>query len=68
MSKESEVWNHINYLFPVRAFNLKEMMGSFVSYTIGNVILSYVGMVVIVYVVISVVALLLIRRMFVKVG
>lgn len=66
MSKESGLWNHINYLFPVRAVNLEEIMGSYVSYTMGNVIIPYVGMVVIVYTVISVVALLLIRRVFVK--
>lgn len=66
MSKESGLWNHINYLFPVRACNLEEMMGSFVSYKMGNVIISYVAMVMIVYTVISVGALLLIRRAFVK--
>lgn len=66
MSKESGLWNHINYLFPVRACNLQVMLGSYVSYTVGNVILSYVGMVVIVYAMISVVALLLVRRVYVK--
>ena len=66
MSKESGLWNHINYLFPVRAYNLKEVLESFVSYTVGNVVISYIGMIIIVYTVISVVALLLIRRGFVK--
>lgn len=66
MSKESGLWNHINYLFPVRAVNLEDIMGSYVSYTMGNVIIPYVGMVVLVYTVISVVVLLLIRRAFVK--
>ena len=66
MSKESGLWNHINYLFPVRAVNLEDIMGSYVSYTMGNVIIPYVGMVVIVYTVISVVALALVRRAFVK--
>lgn len=66
MSKESGLWNHINYLFPARAFNLKDVLGAFVSYTAGNVVISYIGMIVIVYTVISVVALLLIRRSFVK--
>ncbi len=66
MSKKSGLWNHINYLFPVRAFNLKEMMGSYVSYAAGNVVISHTAMVVVVYTVISVAALLLIRRGFVK--
>lgn len=66
MSKESGLWNHINYLFPVRAANLKEVMGLYVSYTMGNIIIPYVGMIVIVYTVISVMALLLIRRVFVR--
>lgn len=66
MSKESGLWNHINYLFPGRAFNLKEMMGSYVSYAAGDLVISYTEMVLIVYAVFSVVALVLIRRMFVK--
>ncbi|MCM1124144.1 MAG: hypothetical protein NC416_16305 [Eubacterium sp.] len=66
MSKESGLWNHINYLFPVRAVNLREMLGSFVSYTVGNVVVSYAGMVVIVYATISVGALVWIRGGFVK--
>jgi len=66
MSKESGVWNHINYLFPVRVMDFKNMLGSFVSYPIGNCVISYVGMTVIVYVVIGGAALLLIRKGFVK--
>lgn len=67
MSKKSGLWNHINYLFPVRAFNLEDVMGSYVTYAAGNVVISYTAMVVIVYAAVSAVALLLIRRMFVKV-
>ncbi len=66
MSRDSGLWNHINYLFPIRAFNLKEVIESYVSYTVGNVVISYIEMIVIVYTVISVVALLPIRRGFVK--
>ncbi len=66
MSKESGLWNHINYLFPVRAMNLKDVLKSFVSYTVGDFVISYTGMIVLVYTVISVAALLLIRRGFVK--
>lgn len=67
MSRKSGLWNHINYLFPIRAFNLKEIMGSYVSYAAGNMVISYAAMVVIVYTVISGAALLCIRRVFVKV-
>ena len=67
MSKESGLWNHINYLFPGRACNLKEVMSSYVSYAFGNVVISYVEMIVIVYMVVSVAALMLIRRVFVRV-
>lgn len=66
MSKQSGLWNHINYLFPVRAFNLEDVMGAYVSYAAGNVVISYTAMIVIVYAVISVVSLLWIRRAFVK--
>ncbi len=67
MSKRSGLWNHINFLFPVRACNLKEMLGSFVSYTVGNHVIPYVEMLVIVYAAVSIAALLFIRRGFVKV-
>ncbi|MDE5700504.1 MAG: hypothetical protein K2I96_24415 [Lachnospiraceae bacterium] len=61
MSKESGLWNHINYLFPIRAIDLKTVLGSFVSYTVGNHVISYVEMIVIVYLAVSVIAVLLIR-------
>lgn len=66
MSSESRVWNQINYLFPVRAVNFKEMLEQFVSYTVGSHVISYVGMAVIVYGGIGIVAFLMIRRAFVK--
>lgn len=66
MSKKSGLWNHINYLFPGRAFNLREIMSSYVSYAAGNIVISYVTMVVIVYIMFSIVSLLLIRRAFVR--
>lgn len=62
MSKESGLWNHVNYLFPVRVLDLKTVLGSFVSYTVGNHVISYVEMIVTVYIVIGVTALLWIRR------
>lgn len=66
MSKKSGLWNHINYLFPVRVVDLKAVLGSFVSYTVGDIVISYVGMLVIVYVIIGVVALALTGKGFVK--
>lgn len=66
MSKESGLWNHINYLFPVRGMNLKQMFGLFISYPVGDLVVPYVWMLVIVYVVIGALALLLIRKGFVK--
>lgn len=62
MSKESGLWNHVNYLFPIRVVDLKTMLGSFVSYTVGSHVISYVEMIVVVYIAASVIALLLIRR------
>ena len=49
MSKDSGLWNHINYLFPVRAIEVKEVISIFNSYQIGNIVISYLGMIVIVY-------------------
>ena len=66
MSKESGLWNHINYLFPVRVVDLKAVLGAFVSYTVGDFVIPYVGMVVIVYSVIGCAALGVILRGFSK--
>ena len=62
MSRDSGLWNHVNYLFPVRAVDLKTVLGSFVSYTVGNHVISYIEMIVIVYTAVSAAALLVIRR------
>jgi len=62
MSKKSGLWNHINYLFPIRVIDLRTVLGSFVSYTIGNHVISYVEMTVIAYLAVSVIALLVIRK------
>lgn len=66
MSSVSGLWNHINFLFPVRGVGLKRMLGSFVSYPVGDFVIPYVWMMVVVYIVISVAALLTIRKGFVK--
>lgn len=66
MSKKSGLWNHINYLFPVRVMDLQEALGSYVSYAAGSLVIPYIGMVVIVYTVIGVVSLGLVKRGFLK--
>lgn len=66
MSKTSGLWNHINYLFPVRVMNFKDLISAYVSYTAGKYVIPYAAMTVIVYTVIGVAALLSIRRGFVK--
>ncbi len=66
MSKESGLWNHINYLFPVRVADFKEMLESFVSYTVGDFVIPYVWMAVIVYVAAAIVALWAVRGGFVR--
>lgn len=66
MSKESRLWNHINMLFPVRMMNVEDVLGTYMSYTLGGHVVSCLSMMVIVYGVISVAALLLVRRGFVK--
>lgn len=56
MSKTSGLWNHINYLFPVRVTMTKDVIGTLNSYQFGPVILSYLGMAVLTYVVVSVIS------------
>ena len=67
MSKSSGLWNHINYLFPVRAVDLKEILGSYVSYGVGDWVIPYVEMIVLVYTAIGIAALISTRKGFVKV-
>ena len=56
MSKTSGLWNHINYLFPVRVTMTKDVISTLNSYQFGPVILSYLGMAVLTYVVVSVIS------------
>lgn len=66
MSRTNGLWNHINYLFPVRVMDLQEVLGSYVSYAAGSLVIPYLGMVVIVYTVIGVMSLSLVRRGFLR--
>lgn len=54
MSKASGLWNHINYLFPIRAMSIKDVLKTLNSYQFGPVILSYLGMIVLVYLLVSI--------------
>lgn len=56
MSKTSSLWNHINYLFPVRVTMTKDVISTLNSYQFGPVILSYLGMTVLTYVVVAVIS------------
>lgn len=66
MSKSSGLWNHINYLFPVRIMNMENVLKAFNSYQFGDVVLSYIGMIVLVYVLVATVSLLMIKGGFAK--
>ncbi len=66
MSKDSGFWNHMNLLFPVRAVDFKEMLGAYVSYTVGEWVIPYMVMVVIIYLAIGTAALIFTRKGFIK--
>ncbi len=66
MSKNSGLWNHINYLFPVRAMSIKDVIKTYNSYQFGDVVISYVAMIVLVYLLVSFISLLRIRGGFAK--
>ena len=57
VSKSSGLWNHILCLFPVYAMNNRDIVGSFISYQFGGIVLSYMAMILLVYSVISIVSL-----------
>lgn len=65
-SKTSGLWNHILYLLPVHIFDLREVLQTYNSYQFGNVVISYLGMIVIVYVLITVVCSYYAGRCFKK--
>lgn len=58
MSKESGLWNHINYLFPVRVMLMKDAISTLNSYQFGPIVFSYLGMAVLVYLLVSVLSFL----------
>lgn len=66
MSKESGLWNHINYLFPVRVMEMKDVLKILNSYQFGPLIFSYLGMAVMVYSLVGILSFLGIRNGFAK--
>lgn len=62
MSKECGLWNHINYLFPVRVMMTEDVICTLNSYSFGPVVFSYLGMAVLVYLLVSVLCFLGIDR------
>ena len=65
-SKSSGLWNHIKYLLPINSFELKNVLKAYNSYQFGNVIISYLGMIIIVYVLITIICLCGAGRSFKK--
>ena len=65
-SKTSGLWNHIKYLLPINSFELKNVLKAYSSYQFGNVIISYLEMIIIVYVFITIICLCGAGRSFKK--
>lgn len=65
-SKTNGLWNHIAYLFPINTFDLKNVLKAYNSYLFGNVIISYLEMIVIVYIFITIICLCCTGRSFKK--
>lgn len=64
MSKESRLWNQINYLMTIRVCNFKEVVGSIISYQFGDIVISYVAMLFIVYGILAIVPFFFIKRAY----
>lgn len=62
MSKDVRLWNQINFLFPIRAMSVKDVLMSFNSYQFGNIIFSYIEMILIVYFLVTLACLVRIKR------
>ncbi|MCH5344627.1 MAG: hypothetical protein J1E64_11355 [Acetatifactor sp.] len=65
-SADSKLWNQILYLMPFRILAVERVMGTFNSYRIGPLVLSYLGMIVLVYICVCVASLLLAKGGFAK--
>ena len=56
-SKTNGLWNHIKYLLPMNSVELQNVLKAYNGYQFGNVIISYLWMIIIVYVLITVICL-----------
>lgn len=65
-SKYIKLYNQIIYLLPLRAVMVKDVLSTMNGYQFGNVIFSYIQMIIIVYVIIALVSLLGIKGGFAK--
>ena len=65
-SKTSGLWNHIKYLLPMNSVELKNVLKAYNGYQFGNVIISYLWMIIIVYVLITIICLCGAGRSFKK--
>lgn len=65
-SKTSGLWNHIKYLLPINSVELKNVLKAYNSYQFGNVIISYLWMIIIVYVLVTIICLFCTGRSFRK--
>lgn len=63
-SKTSWLWNHIFCLLPLHCFNLKDVLKMYISYPIGNTVISYLGMILLTYTLLSFLCILSTGRFF----
>lgn len=65
-SKTAGWYNHLIDLCAVRFIDMKTVLGSFVDYHFGGIIVDYITMGIIVYAAVGIASLLLLRKTFVR--
>ncbi len=65
-SKTSNLFNHINDLFAVRFMEVQDVLGYYIDYRFGNVIVDYITMAAIVHLVLGVGLLVPLRKVFIQ--
>ena len=63
-SKTSWYWNHIFCLLPLHCFNMKDVLKMYISYPLGDKVISYLGMILISYSLLAVLCVLCTGRFF----
>lgn len=63
-SKTSWLWNHIFCLLPLHCFNMKDVLKMYISYPLGNKVISYLGMILLSYSLLSLLCVLFTGRFF----